>query len=429
MRLGAWRAPSFDLDRAWNHAAGLLLPIALVVLAFGAERLMRGMSVDARAVLGWLPLLIAATGLALAWRFDRGRLLHCLALVLLVFVAERGLGLANDGHAARLCWALTCVAAPLVLLTLALVDDPGVLVPWRDARSLLFLGPALLVGLSIALASDALLRALALPLGPLAGRSPIPSFGLLAFGGAGATLAWRYLRRPTMQRGALLGTLAALALMLHRPDRPELATAVATAATLLLTFATLQESWSVAYVDPLTELPGRRALEELLRRLPERYAIAMVDVDHFKRFNDEHGHQVGDEVLRLVASHLGAVGGGGLPHRYGGEEFTIVFPGLEAAAALPHLEALRIEIDEARFELRRGERRAGGPAPDEAPPEVLGITVSIGVADQRMAARPSAVIEAADAALYEAKRGGRNRSQAAAPPRPPAGPWSGPPAG
>jgi diguanylate cyclase (GGDEF)-like protein len=101
-----------------------------------------------------------------------------------------------------------------------------------------------------------------------------------------------------------------------------------------------------------------------------------------------------------------------LPHRYGGEEFTIVVPGMDSAAALPFLEAVREGIDEARFELRRGERRSGGPVPD-APSEVLGITVSIGVADHQAAVRPAAVIEAADAALYEAKRGGRNRSQAA----------------
>jgi diguanylate cyclase (GGDEF)-like protein len=412
--LDALRGLAPDLDGAWNHAAGLLLPAALIGLAFVGEGGLLRLPPDARAVVGVLPLLIAVTGLALAWRFDRGRLLLALALVLMVFVVERALGFANDGHAVRLTWAMTCFAAPLALLALATTDDPGVLAPWRDPRALLFVAPPSLVAAMLLLDHDGLLRLLAAPLGPLAGLSPIPSLGLLAFAAAAVALVLRYARRPTMQRGALLGALGAIALLLHEPDRPELVTAIATAATLLLTFATLQESWSVAYVDPLTELPGRRALDELLRRLPARYALAMVDVDHFKRFNDTHGHQVGDEVLRLVASHLRGVGGGGLPHRYGGEEFTIVFPDADAESAWPHLEALREEIDAARFELRRGERRAGGPAP-ETPPEVLGITVSIGVADHRAAARPSAVIEAADSALYEAKRGGRNRCRAATP--------------
>jgi diguanylate cyclase (GGDEF)-like protein len=418
--LRALRALTPDLDGAWNHAAGLLLPAVLLGLAFLGERGLLRLAPEARAVVIVLPLLIAVTGLALAWRFDRGRLLFGLALVLAVFVVERGVGYLGDNPTVRLTWAMVCVAAPLALLVLAVADDPGVLAPWRDPRVLLFVAPALLVGGAHLADHDGLLRLLATPLGPLAAVSPISSLGLLAFAVAAAVLGLRYARRPTMQRGALLGTLVALALLLHHPDRPELVTAVATAATLLLTFATLQESWSVAYVDPLTELPGRRALDELLRRLPERHAIAMVDVDHFKRFNDTHGHQVGDEVLRLVASHLREVGGGGLPHRYGGEEFTIVFPGMDAATALPHLEALREDIDAARFELRRGERRAGGAAP-ETPPEILAITVSIGVADHRAAPRPSAVIEAADSALYEAKRGGRNRTQAAGPggtPRP-----------
>lgn len=416
--LRALRDLSLDLDGAWNHAAGLLLPAVLLGLAFVGERALLRLTPDARVVVGVLPLLIAVTGLALAWRFDRGRLLLALALVLTVFVVERALGFAHDGHAVRLIWAMTCLAAPIALLALALADDPGVLAPWRDPRTLLFVVPAVLVGGMLIVDHDGLLRLLAAPLGPLGGLSPIPALGLLAFAAAGVVLGLRYARRPTMQRGALLGALGAIALLLHLPDRPGLVTAIASAATLLLTFATLQESWSVAYVDPLTELPGRRALDELLRRLPERYALAMVDVDHFKKFNDTHGHQVGDEVLRLVASHLRGVGGGGLPHRYGGEEFTIVFPGVDSAQALPHLEALREEIDAARFELRRGERRAGGPSL-ETPPEVLGITVSIGVADHRAAPRPSIVIEAADSALYEAKRGGRNRTQAAGAPSKP----------
>lgn len=411
-------ARGIDLTRGWNHAAGLLLPAAALTAAGLGERAMLRLPPEARGVLVALPVLIALTGLALAWRFDRGRLLHCLALVLAVFLIERALAGAADGHGVRLAWAMLCVATPLVLLTLAVLDDPGVLAPWRDRRFALFATPPLLVATAVVAAQPVLLEVLATPIAPLGGWSRIPALGLLGFAAAAAWLGWRYFRAPSLQRGVILGVLAALLVVLHRPDRPELMIAMASGAALMLTFATLQESWNVAYVDPLTELPGRRALEELMRRLPARYAIAMVDVDHFKRFNDTHGHHVGDEVLRLVAAHLREVGGGGLPHRYGGEEFTLVFPGLDAESALPHVDAVREEIDAARFELRRGERRVGGPAAPETPPTVLGITVSIGVADHR-SGPPSATIEAADGALYEAKRGGRNRSCLATSPSPP----------
>jgi len=70
-------------------------------------------------------------------------------------------------------------------------------------------------------------------------------------------------------------------------------------------------SYRMAYHDDLTGLPGRRAMNEVLLQLGSRYAMAMVDVDHFKRFNDTYGHDVGDQVLRMVASRLGVVSAAG----------------------------------------------------------------------------------------------------------------------
>src|SRR4029077_7824091 len=81
-----------------------------------------------------------------------------------------------------------------------------------------------------------------------------------------------------------------------------------------------------AFVDALTGLPNRRALDEALARLSGDYALAMVDVDHFKQFNDTHGHDAGDRVLRSVAQQLRATRGG-QAFRYGGEEFCLLFTG------------------------------------------------------------------------------------------------------
>ena len=103
------------------------------------------------------------------------------------------------------------------------------------------------------------------------------------------------------------------------------------AAGAILIVASLQESHRLAFRDELTGLPGRRALDERLRALPGRYTVAMVDVDHFKKFNDTHGHDIGDQVLRLVGARLAEVGGGGIAYRYGGEEFSVLFPHTRAA--------------------------------------------------------------------------------------------------
>jgi len=130
---------------------------------------------------------------------------------------------------------------------------------------------------------------------------------------------------------------------------------------------------------------------------------------------------VGDQVLRAVAARLGKAKGGGRAFRYGGEEFTIVFPGKGRDEAIPHLEALRAEIEESRFAVRRMGRPRKKPASPgkirkpfakrkKKSPRRLSVTVSMGVADRtEKAATPEAVVKAADRALYRAKRAGRNR--------------------
>jgi diguanylate cyclase (GGDEF)-like protein len=148
-----------------------------------------------------------------------------------------------------------------------------------------------------------------------------------------------------------------------------------------------------------------------MQSLGRVYTIAMLDIDFFKKFNDRYGHDVGDQVLRMVASHIKRVGGGGKSFRYGGEEFTIIFPGKAKQDVLPHLDSLRESIAGARFWLRgtnrpkkRPEKRIRGKDT-----RTVSVTISIGTAEPgRNLARPSAVLKEADRALYRAKKKGRN---------------------
>jgi GGDEF domain-containing protein len=187
------------------------------------------------------------------------------------------------------------------------------------------------------------------------------------------------------------------------------------AAALALGVALVEAAYALAFRDELTDLPGRRALGSLLASLRPPYSVAVVDVDRFKTFNDRYGHDVGDQVLRMVAARLGAVGGGGRAFRSGGEEFTIVFPGTTAEEAMPHLEAVRRAVAESKFVLR-GKLRSGnkkGPAKRgraSAAGRQLRVTVSIGVArctDRHTSA--DQVVKSADQAMYRAKQSGRNR--------------------
>ena len=187
---------------------------------------------------------------------------------------------------------------------------------------------------------------------------------------------------------------------------------------LVLSLSVLEQTYSMAYRDELTGLPGRRALmHDLADMAGNTYTIAMVDVDRFKRFNDKHGHDVGDQVLRLVAARLEGGPGGGKAYRYGGEEFTILYPGRVRDDALPHAEAVRASVERATFSLRSWNRPR--KKPDQTKPKKkrrtrkLSVTVSLGLSDSSTkGASPEAVLKHADEALYRAKKDGRNRVSA-----------------
>jgi diguanylate cyclase len=158
--------------------------------------------------------------------------------------------------------------------------------------------------------------------------------------------------------------------------------------------------------DPLTGLANRRSLDEFLRLAQiaamekgEPLSILMIDIDHFKKFNDTYGHQVGDQVLRLVAKVLQeSVRDVDLAARYGGEELIAALPGADLEACAAVADRIRCRIAEARLT-----RRTTGE-------EIASITVSIGVAQFRLAESAEAMIERCDRGLYQAKRLGRNRT-------------------
>ncbi len=237
----------------------------------------------------------------------------------------------------------------------------------------------------------------------------------LAFLLAFIALSVQYLRKPRPLHAAQLVGLCGLLWML--PQVFILANALQVMISmvmLMLVAAVAHEAYQMAFRDELTGLPGRRALNERLQRLGRDYVIAMVDVDHFKKFNDTHGHDVGDQVLRLVAGQLRKVGGGGKAYRYGGEEFTLLFPGKSVEQSLPQIEAVRTAIEQYRMQLRdpknrprddrEGKQRRAGKAASE-----VSVTVSMGVAERQSEQRnPQEVIKEADKALYSAKAAGRN---------------------
>ena len=168
----------------------------------------------------------------------------------------------------------------------------------------------------------------------------------------------------------------------------------------------LKQAEQHSNTDALTGLANRRSLEAFLRNAQitameagSPLSILMIDVDHFKRFNDGYGHQVGDQVIRLVAKVLQEnVRECDLAARYGGEELMAILPGAPLDACAEAAERIRRRIAEARLT-----RRTTGE-------EISSVTVSIGVAQFRMGETADGLIERCDKALYQANRLGRNRT-------------------
>ncbi len=219
-----------------------------------------------------------------------------------------------------------------------------------------------------------------------------------------------YFLRPSPHMSAGLGVLVMLIVQLHFGDANRSLNVFSSTALLMCLYAVLQESWRMAYLDELTELPARRALREKFQKMGGTYTVAMLDVDHFKKFNDTYGHDTGDAVLRMIATKMNRVSGGGTSYRYGGEEFSVIFSGKDSEAAKPHLEELRETIANTPFIINRASRRKADKKFRKKKNKAVKVTVSIGVADSRAdISSPWDVLKLSDKALYRAKAKGRNR--------------------
>lgn len=340
------------------------------------------------------PFLLAIIGGAIGWWFNRGRAVFVMLLLLVCYwlLVGNGAGISSEGLA--FLRIATLYLIPLNLLFLGFTAERGVLNPRGIAR-MLVLGLQIFVMLMLAGQPD-----VGSALYHLLDTRFFVSTGILG----------------AMPHPAMIISVIAVVLLLirHKPLETSFAAAiiaidVATvmgtgviqygylAATGVVLAGLAQEAWRMAFVDDLTGLPGRRALGHAMAELGNQYVIAMLDVDHFKKFNDTYGHDVGDIVLKKVARELLRVGGGGKAYRYGGEEFAVLFAGRSAERAKEALDALRKRIAENKI----------------TPPEkskAVSVTISVGMCERdEDITDPWGVLKRADQKLYEAKQAGRNR--------------------
>lgn len=389
----------------------LLIPEVPILLGAALLVKLPALRGTAEGLAAVFPFTVLAAALLLGWRFNRSRLVFSIALLALTeYVLLNGLATPRD----RVFFHATTFLLPINLALVALLPERGTFTPAGLVRWLL-LGVQVLIVVFVAKSfPEQTLKFLTTRIVPasLTSWTPVQQPAIIAFLATSALLVMAWLREPQAPVRAYAYSLLAVFAGVSWQSRGSGQELWLATAGLILVVAVVEASYLMAYRDSLTELPGRRALNEALPRLSGQFTVAMVDVDHFKRFNDRYGHDAGDHVLRLVAARLAQAPGGGTAYRYGGEEFALLFPGKGAEECLPHLEELRETVETSRFTMRRRFRPRAKPSMPKGRKtrEAIVITVSIGVAERNHRhATPDQVVQAADKALYRAKEAGRNR--------------------
>jgi diguanylate cyclase (GGDEF)-like protein len=418
------------LLKAWFVPGGVLLLIAALLLQSGA------LPISAQAI-DFYYYAVCIVGILLAWRFHSSRAIFALLTLILAhraieFFSSGRILAAGPGHIA---FEAVSLLLPINFIVFSVAAERGFAVPAVVPRlGLLFLEAVFVAvicrpGETI---SPWFVR-LTLLDPNLFAWTRIPQPALLFFIVAGGLLLVRFLLYHKPVEHGLIWSLAAIFVGLQAGAVGQLGTAYFATAGLILVASLVENSYFLAYHDELTTLPSRRAFNDALLGLEPPYAIAVVDIDHFKKVNDNYGHDTGDQVLSMVATYLTRITSGAHAYRVGGEEFAILFPGKTVKEVMPALEDLRLAISTSSFRVRvTPERRKIARGPDRRheeqglrrksknrtsdfqPPEQLSVTVSIGAAEPTAKGqRVEQVIQSADKALYRAKRTGRNRVEIA----------------
>jgi len=316
---------------SWNHGSLKSFFVPGGVLLLLAALLLQGawLTISAPAIDFYYYAVFIASCL-LAWRFHSSRVMLVLVTLL---VAHRAMEFFSNGQIALLGPGRISYETIALLLPVNFIIFSG-------GRERGFAAAAMVRPIGLLFLESVFVAVFARPgatTSPVIFRvafldkhlfqwTRIPQPALLAFGLACGLLLIRFLLYRKPLEVGLLWSLAAVFAGFQAGATGRMGSAYFATAGLILAASVVENSYLLAYHDELTSLPARRAFNDALLRMEAPYAVAVVDIDHFKLFNDTYGHDTGDQVLRMVASRLARVTGGGRAYRVGGEEFSILFP-------------------------------------------------------------------------------------------------------
>jgi diguanylate cyclase (GGDEF)-like protein len=395
-------------------------PAALLVVAYLALPHLAALPGARRELMLYVPYLAIISGMALSLAFNRGRVFLTLLLQGIFYWSFRTyLQYGINDYASQVLFLALSLLLPFNITLFCFMRERGITTTSGRLRLTFIVVQTVMVAWIIRYQHDyqavPLFFSKDFFLAPFLTGQGLPQLAVLLLGVGFLLISIRAYTRQSPVDSGLLGVLIAVAIACSHLTSTDVPLVFISAAALILAGSVLQDSHNMAFRDELTGLPSRRALNEQLLGLGRQYVIAMLDVDHFKSFNDTHGHDVGDQVLKMVAKKMVAVKGGGKAYRYGGEEFTILFPRKKLADVIPFLEDVRKTVAAYQLVLRGNERpkqekdgkkqRSAGRSED-----TVSVTISIGVAESSESLRKTdEVIKAADQALYRAKSRGRNQ--------------------
>lgn len=368
-------------------------------------------------ILPYLPFVIFIIGMALSWIFHHSREFNLFLLFFVIYIAlNKYIWDTELKVDSQLAYLLLVALIPINYLLNFLLKERGILNQYGVRRFVI-----------LAVQLYCIAWVLEHPYPPLKELLTLSNFKFSIFNVTaisqpllitivitGIVIFIRLLQTSSTLVSGIFFSFIAIITAVHFYQQSQLAIIFILLASLLIIISITINAYSLAYLDELTNLPSRRALTQNISTLGKYYSIAMVDVDHFKKFNDKYGHDIGDQVLKKLASQLRQVRGG-KAFRYGGEEFTLIFPNKNFHEARIICNELCKNVEKNPFMLRNKKRpktitpgQKSVRKQREAKP--LTITISIGLAERSQELLSAdEVMKQADKALYKAKKNGRNQ--------------------
>ncbi len=404
----------------WISFSKLINPILLLTVAFAIRQHAVTLEPAYLQLLQYTPYLSLGLVSALCCYYNRSRLfIATISILLIYYLIQTHLQSTLGYQNTMLIYSLISVLHPLSLLFLAFMPERGLFNRYglimSAALALTLLSGVFLINYhSTALA---LIVTNWLPIKPFSGlvlSLPASACYMLVI----IVGIYRLMKHNDEFALMIISISLFSFATLAKLNLANISAVMFIAVSISLIISMMGASYDMAYRDELTGLLGRRALNDRLQGLAREYAIAMMDVDHFKKFNDTYGHDIGDEVLKMVARKIGDVRGGGTAYRYGGEEFCIVFAGKDIDYCQPFLEDVRLDVQDYRMTLRddvhrpksrQTAKQRRGRRTKTRNEKTVSVTISIGMAEpDEKRNKPEIVLKAADNALYKAKKKGRN---------------------